>query len=117
MKNKIVGNIGEKIASFYLQLKGYEIVHRNFLVKGGEIDIVALKDNVLVIVEVKTRRNSSYGDPKDAVGYNKRKNLIYAAKCYIKRYEKYGMAVRFDVVEIMPFKINHIKDAFFCDGL
>lgn len=114
MKNKQKGNIGELIATIYLKLKGYDILDRNFLVRGGEIDIVARKNDEIAIVEVKTRKDDKYGTPKEAVNYYKKKHLIFAAECYIKRNCLFDKKVRFDVIEVyFPlFKINHIKHAF-----
>lgn len=114
MTNKKLGNIGEFIASAYLILKGYRILCRNFLVKGGEIDIIAEKNDVIVIVEVKTRKDDRYGAPKDAVNYYKQKNIIFATKCYIRRNHLYDRKIRFDIMEVyFPLiKIHHIKHAF-----
>lgn len=119
MNNKKLGNFGELIAEYYLKLKGYKILERNFLVKGGEIDIIAEKNKTTVIVEVKTRKNLSYGDPEDAVNYYKKKNIIYAVKNYLKRSGREDRKIRFDVIGIVfrPFKIRHIKDAFYYDDL
>ena len=119
MNNKKLGNLGEFLAVCYLTLKGYKIIKRNFLVKGGELDIIAEKKGEIIIAEVKTRKDLSYGEPRDAVGYYKKKNIIYATKCYLKRANKENMRVRFDVVEIITstFKINHLKDVFFYDDI
>lgn len=119
MNNKKLGNLGELIAVFYLKLKGYKILERNFLVKGGELDIIAEKNKTTVIVEVKTRKDLHFGDPEDAVNYYKKKNIIYAAKNYIKRSGREDNRIRFDVVGIVfkPFKLKHIKDAFFYDDI
>ncbi len=114
MKNKEKGNLGENIAEVYLKMKGYTILERNFYVKGGEIDIIASKDDEIAIVEVKTRKDDSYSQAKDAVTYYKKKSLIYATRCYINRNNLYDKKIRFDVIEVYlsRFKINHIKDAF-----
>lgn len=114
MNNKEKGNIGELLAALYLILKGYKILERNFLIKGGEIDIIASKNDEIAIVEVKTRRDDSYGTPGEAVNYYKKKHIIYAANCYIRRNRLYEKKVRFDVLEVYfpKLKINHIKYAF-----
>lgn len=114
MNNKQKGNLGENIAEVYLKMKGYQILERNFYVKGGEIDIIASKDDEIAIIEVKTRKNDAYGQAKDAVTYYKKKSLIFAARCYIHQNHLYDKKVRFDVIEVYlsKFKINHIKDAF-----
>lgn len=114
MNNKSKGNLGENIAEIYLLLKGYTILERNFYVKGGEIDIIASKDDEIAIIEVKTRKDASFGDAKDAVTYYKKKSIIYATKCYINRNHLYDKKIRFDVIEVYltKFKINHIEHAF-----
>ena len=115
MNNKNTGNFGESIAACYLRCKGYKILERNFLVQGGELDIIAEKRGEIAIVEVKTRKDFSYGDPRDAVNYYKKKNIVFATKCFLKRNSIEGKRVRFDVIEIIlkKLRINHIKDAFF----
>ena len=114
MDNRKKGKIGELIATVYLYFKGYEILKRNYFIKGGEIDIVAKKKNTVAIVEVKTRTNDKYGAPKEAVNYYKQKHLGIAAKCFLKYYNLKDAKVRFDVVEVYlkPFRINHIEHAF-----
>jgi putative endonuclease len=119
MNNKKLGNFGEALATFYLKLKGYEILERNFLIKGGEIDIIARNKRDIVIVEVKTRKDNGYGRPEEAVGTVKKKNLIYSARVFEKRWGIKGERIRFDVIAITlkPFKIKHIKDAFIRDDV
>ena len=114
MNNKQKGNAGELIATLYLILKGYTILERNFLVSGGEIDIIAKKNDEIAIIEVKTRKNDDYGTPKEAVNYYKKKHIIHATNIFIRRNMLFDKKVRFDVMEIyLPkLKINHIKHAF-----
>jgi len=57
---KDVGDWGERIASDYLISNGYQILERNFYTRYGEIDIVASKDEDIIFVEVKTRKDSDY---------------------------------------------------------
>ena len=84
VSNKKTGNFGELVATVYLCLKGYKISERNFSVKGGELDIIAEKKNTVVIVEVKTRTNTDFGAPEDADNLFKKKNIIFAAKKYLR---------------------------------
>ena len=65
------GVLGENAACLYLQKKGYQILERNFRKSYGEVDIIALDSSTLVFVEVKTRSNSSYGTPFDAISSSK----------------------------------------------
>ena len=112
----ITGKIGEDIAIKYLQSKGYKIIERNFQCKQGEIDIVALDKQEIVIIEVKTRKCLEYGKPAEAVDENKRKHIYKAAGyyLYIKKLEKHF--IRIDVIEVYikenKYYINHIKKAF-----
>ena len=112
----ITGKIGEDIAIKYLQSKGYKIIERNFQCKQGEIDIVALDKQEIVIIEVKTRKCLEYGKPAEAVDYNKRKHIYKAAGyyLYIKKLEK--NFIRIDVIEVYikenKYYIKHIKKAF-----
>lgn len=63
----ISGRLGEDIASKFLVQKGYKIITRNFKSRFGEIDLIAIKANVLVFVEVKTRWSDKFGSPVEAV--------------------------------------------------
>ncbi len=73
------GKEGEDMAMQWLIEKGYEILHRNWRHKQFEIDLIALKNNFLHIIEVKTRHHSPFGYPEDNVGKKKFKNLQRAA--------------------------------------
>lgn len=81
--NKIVGNFSEKLAAEFLIQKGYSILELNFRNRLGEIDIICLKENILVIVEVKGRYNLNYGYPQESVNYKKQNSIIKTAYCYI----------------------------------
>lgn len=117
--NKAVGAAGEKAAVNYLKKNKYKIIHTNFYVKGGEIDIIAQKDGYVIFVEVKTRTNDSYGSPLEAVGEIKQKRLILAGQIYMM--QNNITDVRFDVIgvncEVLGNKIKigeiqHIINAF-----
>ncbi|MDI6604699.1 MAG: YraN family protein [Thermoanaerobacteraceae bacterium] len=120
MNNKIVGNLGEKIAEKILKNSGYKIIDKNFKCSIGEIDIITEKDNNLIFIEVKTRTSIKYGCPSDAVNFYKRNKIIKVAQTFIMLNKKYiNFSIRFDVFEIFlkpsTFelnKINHIKNAF-----
>ena len=78
-------------------------------------DTGAEKDNQLIIVEVKTRRNEAYGHPEDAITNRKIRTLVSLADSYIKKF-KLDLPVRFDVITVVgnepPFRIEHIEEAF-----
>lgn len=117
--NKNLGDFGEHAAAEYLISKGYEILERNFRTSHGEIDIVARCKGFLTFVEVKTRSSEKYGLPSEAVDYNKRKHLRYAAERYYRK-NPTDLEIRFDIIEVsaaisggMPqlYGINHIEGA------
>ena len=112
---KNTGNIGEDIATRYLERLGYRILERNFRCKLGEIDIIAQDKNEIVFIEVKTRKILSYGDPADSVNEPKQKHIYKAAEYYLLINNKLDNFTRIDVMEVyiedMGHKINHIKKA------
>ena len=118
-KNKrSFGTDGENIASNFLSKNNYKIIKRNFRAgKIGEIDIIAQEDEFLCFIEVKTRRNSLFGSPSEAVDKRKQANIIRLANIYISIYKIKNMNIRFDIIEIFflsddEYKINLIKNAF-----
>ncbi|MBR6296816.1 MAG: YraN family protein [Treponema sp.] len=110
------GKKGEDRASEFLQNLGYHIIERNFRTRGGEIDIIAEKDDVLVFCEVKYL---PHGDPEmlaHVLNQNKRQKIIKTAKCYLEKYRQYNCRIiRFDVLAIdVPGlePVHHIVNAF-----
>lgn len=110
-----IGQNGENLAEDYLKNEGYKIIKRNFRCKQGEIDIIAIDNNELVFIEVKTRSTAKYGNPAEAVNTIKQKHLKNAAEFYVHIHNLYKRFIRFDVIEIYynraGYKINHIKQA------
>ena len=114
---KRTGNQGEEIASNYLGSHGYRVIERNFTCKGGEVDIIATKDKVLIFIEVKTRRDLSYGVPQLAVNSFKQRQISKAALTWLSKMKKHDQDARFDVIAILlsddgMHKIEHIVNAF-----
>ena len=110
-----LGKRGEEAAVAYLENQGYVIRHRNWHKNHLELDIVAEKEGELVVVEVKTRRNTEYIDPQDAVDWKNAHHIVVAADAYLKHF-RLDMPVRFDIVSVVgteEFEIHHIEDAFY----
>lgn len=84
---KSLGKAGEDLACDYYKSRGYKLVEKNYIFpKGrqvGEIDLILSKETKLVFVEVKTRTNSRFGSPFEAVDLNKQRKLVKMAKLYL----------------------------------
>lgn len=115
-EHNLLGNKGEMLASRYLMEQGFAVLHYNWRCGHKEIDLIARERDTLVFVEVKSRRDESYGNASDAVTPQKIHHLISAAEAYINRY-KIDSPYRFDIVTVVgtcePYKIEHIRDAFY----
>lgn len=111
MNNIEIGNKGEKIAKQYLKLRFYKILETNYRRKTGEIDIIAKKSGYIIFVEVKYRNNTNKGLPREAVTAFKQGQIKRTAEMYIME-NKLNCDMRFDVIEILGKKIEHIKNAF-----
>lgn len=115
--NASLGEIGESMAATFLQGAGLSIVERNFRCVCGEIDIVAREGRTIVFVEVKCRRNKSFGPPQLSVTPFKQRQISKAALVWLSKRKLHDAPARFDVVAIVlrdhdvP-EIEHIRDAF-----
>ncbi len=112
-----LGDRGEKIALDFLKQAGFRIIQTNYVCPIGEIDIIAADGDVLVFVEVKTRRSDVENDPEESVNWHKRRKLTQVARHFIAHKNAHNMTARFDVVAIvMPESgkpvITHFVEAF-----
>lgn len=112
MNTRLVGRRGEDVAIEYLKQNGYVILDRNFNSRFGEIDVVAWDGEYVVFVEVKARKDTEFGLPRQAVDWRKQKTIIKCAEYWLYKKKRVGAAVRFDVVEVLAGEVNHIEDAF-----
>ena len=110
------GKEAEEEATNYLKNSGYEILARYFYWQSAEIDIIAKKDNILVIIEVKARKSAYFGEPYSFVNPHKIQLLAKATNHYIK-INDLDMEVRFDIISIVKnnteYHLEHIEDAFY----
>ena len=111
-----LGKYGEDLAGKRLKDLGYKIVTTNYTCKLGEIDLIAKDRDVLVFVEVKTRRNSPLDQVKDAVNIRKQRQISKAALYYMQSNNITGIKARFDVAAVSLIdgkkEIEIIKNAF-----
>jgi putative endonuclease len=111
-----LGRAGERAAADLLRKRGYEIVGSGFQARRGELDLVCRRGKDLVVVEVKTRTDDSFGTPVEAVGTRKRRSLMTAAAEYRAlsgwrgpiRYAVIGLIVKADG----GFRSELIEDPF-----
>lgn len=110
--NYTKGKLYEKFAIEYLLKKDYKILYQNYKNIYGEIDIVALLQDYIIFVEVKYRKTSKFGLPKEAVNFKKQTKIKNVALFFIEQYNITDKNFRFDVIEILDKNITHIENAF-----
>ena len=96
-----LGKRGEEAATCFLERREYEILDRNWKCIAGEADIVALQDDTLCFIEVKTRKDAQKGFPSEAVDTRKRSRYERIAACYLKDHDYADVRVRFDIIAIL----------------
>jgi putative endonuclease len=111
------GNEAEDLAAEYLQTQGMRIIQRNFhFGRTGEIDIIAEDAEILVFVEVKSRRSDTFGSPESSITPSKQRSLRRVAEGYLYVNGIHNRECRFDVVAIewntSTPDVRHIPNAF-----
>lgn len=114
MRSHVLGIEGENLAAGYLRSKGYSILERNWRYGKAEVDIIALKDDILAVVEVKSRSTDAFGMPEQFIDRTKIRLLRRAINAYVNM-NRLDHEIRFDFIGILLVngqeKINHLKDA------
>jgi putative endonuclease len=109
-----LGERGESRASSFLIEKGFGILTRNFRYgRSGEIDIVAIKDDLVVFVEVKNRMSGAFGGALYSISGKKKRSMRLAAKAFISFYPEYDRpeyTFRFDLISIKDDTIEWVED-------
>ena len=112
--HKIIGNIGEEIAQNYLQRQGCKIIQRNYYSRFGEIDIIAEKDNILLFVEVKYRKNERFALATESITSQKKHNMRLTIETYLQKYPT-NQPLRIDLITIIgqsPYQITWLENIF-----
>lgn len=113
---KCIGDEGENIALNHLLKNGYTLLERNWRCRKAEIDLIFKDEDVLVFVEVKTRKNNIYGEPEYFVGERQKSLYRDAASQYMEDIS-HLWEIRFDIVSVIKndeeVGITHFKDAFY----
>ncbi len=116
MPKNSLGGEGEKEARKYLKNNGYRIEENNCRIGGSEIDIIAVKDDFLVFIEVKSRSSIERGLPEEFVDKRKISKIISGARLFSARKKYKDMFIRFDIISVVfsagRYYVNHLENAF-----
>jgi putative endonuclease len=106
------GHRGEWLAAFSLMLKGYRIIARRYRTKLGEIDLIARRGDLVLIVEVKAR--PTMREAMEALSRTSERRIEAAADLWLSRQPDYGrFSVRFDMVAVLPRRWPvHVQNVF-----
>ena len=121
-----LGAKGEALAQEMLERKGFNVVKKNYRCKVGEIDLICVRDKLLIFCEVKSRTSLIFGIPAEAVDVKKIRHIRRVASWYLSQgmcinrlYSDFDM--RFDVIEVIfvgeEYEINHVENAFEGSGM
>lgn len=116
-KKDELGRRGEDLAVGYLQDRGLVVLSRNWRCRDGEIDVVATDRSRLVVCEVKTRSNSAFGAPAEAVTWQKAARIRRVTEAWLTAHQVRWCEIRFDVVAVLappgePVTFQHYEAAF-----
>lgn len=109
------GKEAEEIAKAYLVQEGYKILAQNYFVQKAEIDLIAQKGDLVIVVEVKARKHDTLTEPEAAITSKKMKLLVKAADHYMQQ-SNLNLEVQFDILALLKtgtnWSIKHLKNAF-----
>ena len=118
--SQVLGELGERIAEQWLTKKGWRLIGRRFRNGHRDIGLIVEGDDTVVFVEVKARRPSDFGDPTEAVGWRKQRELIRSAQVWMDRFGAPGRSYRFDIVGVLvdgtSVRVRHVENAFLIRG-
>jgi putative endonuclease len=105
----------ETVAKSYLESKGYQTLAENYALRTGELDLVLVKDNVTVFVEVRQRSNTRFGAPSESLQSYKLKRIMATALHFMQtHYGRDDLAMRFDAVLLTgtqaTYKLEHLEN-------
>jgi putative endonuclease len=113
-RNKSFGTRGEDAAAAYLVRHGWTLLERNWRCSEGELDIVAHDGRRHVVCEVKTRSSTDYGDPLEAITWQKARRLRRLAARWAAAHGVPAATVRVDVLGLVTdrdgFTVDHLRE-------
>jgi putative endonuclease len=117
MKRRETGILGEKLARDLLKKRGYRIIDTNYRCPHGEIDIVARKKDILVFIEVRTKKSLEFGSPEESITPMKKERMRTTALHYLQTHDDVPPMWRIDMVAIeldqrgKPSRIDILENA------
>lgn len=115
MGTVVFGRKGENYAVNLLQKNGYKVVERNFRKPWGEIDIIAIRNGVLIFVEVKARKTDKFGFPEEAVTPRKIGKIKRVGELYMQLHPELPRKARVDVVSILVVNGSVVREKIISD--
>jgi putative endonuclease len=106
------GRKGERVAARFLLKRQFDILARRYRGRSGELDIIALEQDTLVFVEVKTRSSSKFGEPWEFVDWRKQQILRRIAEEFIADNDLGQYTYRFDIVSVVGKEAQLFRNAF-----
>ncbi len=107
-----LGAWGERLAERRYRTDGYRVLARNWRCPSGEIDLILERGDLVVFSEVKTRSSTAFGWPAEAVDRRRQARLRAAAATWIRSTGARPGEVRFDVVSVLPGRVERLEGAF-----
>ena len=111
----VAGRLAEDLAARFLEKRGLRVLVRNYRCRGGEIDLIVRDGKTLVFVEVRLRRNTSYGGAAASITSGKQRRIILAARHYLAALDTSDVDCRFDCILLSATseqQIDWLTDAF-----
>lgn len=118
LDTRSLGRMGEGLAAEFLARRGWTLLGRNVRVGRREIDLIVTRGEVLAFVEVKTRAGDAFGEPLEAISFQKRQDVARAAAGWLREQGgAAGRTIRFDAVGVLcpgdaPPRVVHVPDAW-----
>lgn len=107
---------GERIAKWFLRLRGWVVLEHRYRLGRSEVDLIVRRGKTVAFVEVKTRVGTSFGSPLEAVTWHKQREIARVAEGWVDRFGQEGVSYRFDVIGVTMTSegpiVQHVEDAF-----
>ena len=111
--SRALGARGEDLAAAWYAERGWQVLDRNWRSgRAGELDVVATRDGVLAVCEVKARSSAAFGTPLEAVTPAKQARIRRLAAAYLAASPVRARTVRFDVAAVLDGRLEVVEDAF-----